>query len=776
MRRRYSLIVFIAGFLIAGCSPKSSIQAQLSTAAPAQLKTGGPQIPSLVDVHSPVSDQDYQLAYSQINGKEATKENSKSYYTVAQYLFNHNSLVESLKTYQSMLQIPVNLPQLDKAQYMVGQIYFEKKDYLPSLAAFQTVMDKYPKSVFNDQCEGMMEFILTYSLSLDELKRYVANYPNSPLICSALFQLGSREAQAGFQADAISHLTPYLQQCSDDPSASSARLLLQSLQSQQNGKSWKIGLLAPSIGRFKSFGDSVRNGVALAVQQANLEGGTKKTVSLVLKDTGDPTLDPTRVIRAFQDLNKDNSLDAVIGPVLAADIQAVAPIANQQKILLLCPAASRDGLSVIGPYLFSNSMTNEMQGRAMARYAVEKLGFKKFGILAPNDGYGQTLANSFEKTVDSLGGTITASVSYPASISTDFKKQLVLLGGQDPNSSKENDRENTRRLDELKYGLAKEIGKIFVKARALSAAAPAVAEEEAGGTPIAFVPLVEGLTNTACPSISKDVNETLRESFKDQVGFQLRTDDLVQQALTRLPVEFKGTTLTPTADQWGEIAEEAQVPLLITGRIVETNPPNDWSSDDPTWDFTLTIEAFRQNPKTETFGRFYMNHVQYSFFKPSTMLRRKADYQALYLPAHASEIPLLVSQSHFYDLNPIFLGGHLWENDTVLREGSKDLEGSYFVTGFYVDSSKNEVKKFVEDYLKKYAKRPDLLAAQAYDAARLLLSALANSSDRENIHNQLMQIKDFEGVSGKTTFGGHGEPEKVVPVIQIKDGKYNQVQ
>ncbi len=776
MRKRYPLMIFVAAFLVAGCAPKTSIRAQVPSPTVAPTTGSGPQVPSLIDIHSPVSDQDYQQARAQINGEEPSRGNLKNFYTVAQYQFNHNNLAESLKTYQAMLRIQANLAQLDKAQYMVGQIYYEKKDYLPSLAAFQTVMDKYPKSAYAEQSQGMMEFILTYSLSLEDLKRYVANYPNSPLICPALFQLGSREAQAGLQADAISHLNPYTQQCPDDPSYSSAQLLLRSLQSQQQGKSWKIGLLAPMTGRFKSFGESIKNGVALAIQQANLEGGVKKPISLILKDTGDPALDPTRVIRAFQDLNKDNSLDAVIGPVLASDIQAVAPIANQQKITLLCPAASRDGLSVVGPYLFSNSMTNEMQGRAMARYAVDKLGCKRFGILAPNDGYGQTLAEAFEKTVDALGGTITASASYPATITTDFKKQLVLLGGQDPNSSKENDRENTRRLDELKYSLTKEIGKILVRARALAAAAPTTTEEEPGGQPIAFVPLVEGRTNTACPSVSKDVNDTLRGSFKDQAGFQLRTDDLVQQALTRLPVEFKGTTLAPTADQWNEIAQEAQVPLLVTGRVVETNLPNDWSSDDPTWDYNITIEAYRQNPKTEKFGRIYMNHVQYSFYKPSNMLRRKADYQALYLPAHASEIPLLVSQSHFYDLNPVFLGGHLWENDTVLREGAKDLEGSYFVTGFYVDSSKNEVKKFVDNYLKKYAKRPDLLAAQAYDAARLLLAALANSSDRDNVHNQLMQIRDFEGVSGKTTFGGHGEPEKVVPVIQIKDGKYNQVQ
>jgi hypothetical protein len=39
-----------------------------------------------------------------------------------------------------------------------------------------------------------------------------------------------------------------------------------------------------------------------------------------------------------------------------------------------------------------------------------------------------------------------------------------------------------------------------------------------------------------------------------------------------------------------------------------------------------------------------------------------------------------------------------------------------------------------------------------------------------------LEIKDFDGVCGKTTFGGHGEANKIVPVLKIEGGKYKQVQ
>ena len=174
--------------------------------------------------------------------------------------------------------------------------------------------------------------------------------------------------------------------------------------------------------------------------------------------------------------------------------------------------------------------------------------------------------------------------------------------------------------------------------------------------------------------------------------------------------------------------------------------------------------------------KIYQNKVLFSFLKPAEMMRLNSNFQALYLPAHAAEIPLLASQVHYYDMSPVFLGGHYWGNETVLQEGVKDLEGSYFATGFYVDSQQGTVKKFADDYLKHYSVRPDLLAAQSYDATWLLLMSMGASMTREDIHTGLLSLRDYDGVSGKTSFGGHGQADKVVPKLKIQNSKYEQVQ
>jgi ABC-type branched-subunit amino acid transport system substrate-binding protein len=562
-------------------------------------------------------------------------------------------------------------------------------------------------------------------------------------------------------------LNAFTDECPQHASAAEAKLLLQSLENQQQGKTWKIGVLVPKTGRFKSFGQSVLNGITLAMEQANQAGGSRKPMALVVQDTMG---DAIQAVKVFQEMTKDDSLDAVIGPVGSAEIQAVAPLTNERRITLISPAMSRDGLSSLGPYLFSNGMTNEMQGRVIARFAVEKLGLRKFGILAPEDGYGETLSDAFKKTVESMGATVTASQTYPPT-ATDFKKQLVALGGQDPETSKESERDNNRKLEELKYNMKKEVGKILLKAREAGGGSSDSGTSQA----VAFIPFTEGLTNTTCASVVKGINDALKVHFQDQKDLPVRNDDLVHQVMERLPVEYRGTTLPVSADVWGDLAGDLDASLLVTGRVIQTNPPNDWS-DDATWDFYVVFEAFQWNPKRGTFSKVYQSRLLYSTYKPASLIRVNSNMQALYLPAHSVEIPSLASQIHFYDMNPVFLGGHLWDNEAVRKDAAKDVEGAYFVTGFYPDSQQGAARKFSEDYLKRFAKRPDLLAAQAFDAARLLLRATQESLSRDDIHNRLMGIRDFDGASGRASFNGKGEAEKVVPVIRIQDGKYQQVQ
>jgi len=591
---RLRIIPICLLLLAVGCSPKGAVK----TDKPGET-VPQPAAPSSAEVRLSVSEEQYQAALAKLGDGEIGRQDLEAGMTLAQYRYNHGQLDEALKTFQKVLPFAGPATLMDRAHYMVGQVYYDKKDALAALSAFQVSVTRSPKSVYGIQARRMMEFILTQSLDHDDLARYVANYPDSSMNCFALYQLGSQEARSSQTAAALDHLGRVVQQCPQDPLADDAQMLLKTLEERQQGKTWKVAILAPTSGQYRGLGDSVVQGVKLALEQANETGGTKRSLSVLIRDTKG---DSIQAVNAFQDLVKDGSLDAVIGPVRAREIEAVAPLAAQQKVVLFSPSMTRDGLSLIGPGLFNNGITNEMQGRAIGRYAVDRLGLKRFAILAPEDGYGETLAAAFRKTVASMGATVLVEERYPAG-ATDFKSQLVALGGQDPDASKENEKENKRRFDSLDYSIGKEAGKMLLKNRELAGAA-------ASAQVVAFVPLTESLGNSLCPSIHEEVNKALLEALSDQPGVTLRADDLVEQSLERLPAEARGNTFTPSVDVWTEVFQDLQCNLLITGRIVEASGEEE-EAGRSTWDYALQFEAVRLNTRKGTLSKVHKGTLTY---------------------------------------------------------------------------------------------------------------------------------------------------------------------
>ena len=88
----------------------------------------------------------------------------------------------------------------------------------------------------------------------------------------------------------------------------------------------KIGLLAGLSDRGSDFGESVRNGVILAVEQQNLAGGINgRKIELLVRDDGQ---DKDKAIKAAQELIALHP-DIIIGPVTSSMATVVVPLMEQ---------------------------------------------------------------------------------------------------------------------------------------------------------------------------------------------------------------------------------------------------------------------------------------------------------------------------------------------------------------------------------------------------------------------------------------------------------------
>ncbi len=149
-------------------------------------------------------------------------------------------------------------------------------------------------------------------------------------------------------------------------------------------------------------------------------------------------------------------------------------------------------------------------------------------------------------------------------------------------------------------------------------------------------------------------------------------------------------------------------------------------------------------------------------------------FDALYLPGHAEKVGLLIPQLAFYNIKGIaMIGSNNWHTPDLIERADRHAEGAVFIDGFFPESTDPLIKPVIEAYRSAYQEEPDILAAQAYDAAMMVLSLLKEHKDTPRaIRDSLLAMKDYPGISGAITFPGNGEAEKKLFFIKIQDGKF----
>jgi ABC-type branched-subunit amino acid transport system substrate-binding protein len=120
---------------------------------------------------------------------------------------------------------------------------------------------------------------------------------------------------------------------------------------------------------------------------------------------------------------------AVVGPLFNETTQVAAKKALQFRLPLITPGAPSMDLPTDNPYVIRTALTNRLEARRMAEYAVGNLGLRRFAILYPDDVPGRELAETFQARVSDLGGDVIIRHAYALN-QVDFTTAMRRLGGQ----------------------------------------------------------------------------------------------------------------------------------------------------------------------------------------------------------------------------------------------------------------------------------------------------------------------------------------------------------
>ena len=193
----------------------------------------------------------------------------------------------------------------------------------------------------------------------------------------------------------------------------------------------KLGFAAPLTGPQAHYGEEYKNGVTLAIEDANAEkptidGKPVKFELLAEDDLADPKT-ATQVAQKFVDAK----VNGIIGhfnsgtAIPASKIYSDAGI--PQVAMATAPAYTQQGFKTT----FRSMTSDTQQGTVMGKFVVETLKAKKIAIIDDRTAYGQGLADEFEKAVKANGGEVVKR-EFTTDKATDFAAILTTLKATNP--------------------------------------------------------------------------------------------------------------------------------------------------------------------------------------------------------------------------------------------------------------------------------------------------------------------------------------------------------
>jgi len=192
----------------------------------------------------------------------------------------------------------------------------------------------------------------------------------------------------------------------------------------------KIGEFGSLSGDNASFGTSQNNGVQMAVEEINADGGVLgKKIDLTVEDNMTKQGETTTIARKL--ISQDHVV-AIIGEVASSKTLEAAPIAQAAKIPLIATAATNPKVTQTGDYVFRVCFTDDFQAVVIARFVLEKLKAKNVAFMTDvKQDYSVGLTNIAKDYLAKNGGNVVKEQSY-SSGDKDFRAQLTDIKSANP--------------------------------------------------------------------------------------------------------------------------------------------------------------------------------------------------------------------------------------------------------------------------------------------------------------------------------------------------------
>ena len=265
---------------------------------------------------------------------------------------------------------------LDFAEYLEGHCFFKKKQWTEAAARYHTVITKTTDERLKQRARRML---------YEGIARLADNASKASITSTLNINLALPEEEQTVPGD-LKRLRK--------PSRSPDNLI--------------IGVvlpLSPPEG-YARLGESLERGIRMAVDSHPLSHQGK--VTLLFEDTKS---DPVEAALGTERLIHSGAL-AIIGPIYTESTIPAATLANAYEVPFIAPTASHGTLTDIGPYIYQLNLNPLVQGRNLAKYAVEERNLSTFAVLSTTDNWGHWICEGFVEEVEKRGCEVLVEAWY----------------------------------------------------------------------------------------------------------------------------------------------------------------------------------------------------------------------------------------------------------------------------------------------------------------------------------------------------------------------------
>ena len=281
-----------------------------------------------------------------------------------------------------------------------------------------------------------------------------------------------------------------------------------------SSKDIKIGGNLEMTGNTASYGQSMANGIKLALKEVNASGGVLgKQVTFVVADNKS---EPSESANAMTKLLTQDKVSLVLGAGASSNTIAGAQIAVSNKTPFITPFSTNPKVTVdektkkVKDYTYRVCFIDPFQGTVGANFVLNTLKLKKAAVMVDSSSdYSKGLAAFFREAYVKGGGAILAEEAYLQK-DQDFKSVLTKLKSMNI---------------EVLYvpGYYEEVGKIVKQAREMGINVPVVGGDGWDSPKLVEIGSAAALNNTYFTNHysvedNSPASKTFVEAYKKEYG------------------------------------------------------------------------------------------------------------------------------------------------------------------------------------------------------------------------------------------------------------------